>query len=50
MHSQLLQWINPRFGLQEVLTNWKDISDGLAEAKRNREMQLSEWLGGSQTS
>lgn len=44
MHSQLLQWIDPRFGVQEVLANWSEISKGLSEAKRERGLQVSKWL------
>ena len=44
MHSQVVQWINPRFGMEEVLTNWNDISDGLSEAKRKRRLQIPKWF------
>jgi hypothetical protein len=46
MHNQVIQWINPRFGVEEVLTNWTEISDGLAEANRRRKFQITRWIQG----
>jgi hypothetical protein len=40
MHHQVRQWIDPRFDLQYVLNRWPEISNGLAEATRQRELQL----------
>ena len=40
MHHQVRQWIDPRFDLEHVLNRWPAISNGLAEATRQRKLQL----------
>jgi hypothetical protein len=36
---QVLRAIMPAFSLQEMLANWKEISDDLAESTRKRKSQ-----------
>jgi len=40
MHHQVRQWIDPRFDVQYVLARWPQIVNGLAEATRQRKLQL----------
>ena len=40
MHHQVLQWLDPRFGLEQVLDNWHGIAAGLAERSRLRRPQV----------
>ena len=40
MHHQIRQWIDPRLDLPQVLDRWAQIANGLAEATRQRPLQL----------
>jgi hypothetical protein len=40
MHHQVLQWIDPRFSVEQVFENWPAISESLAEAPRKRIPQV----------
>ena len=50
MHHQVLQCLDPRFGLEQVLANWPVIAEGLAERFRKRRPQLERFFEACQTS
>ena len=50
MHHQVLQWLDPRFGLEQVLENWPVIAAGLAERSRSRQPQVPQFFKARKTS
>ena len=42
--NQVCKAIEPEFALEDMLTQWNEISEGLAESPRKRKAQLSKFF------
>jgi hypothetical protein len=45
MHHQVRRWTDPHLNLSQVIQDWPEIRDGLAESKRQRVTQVVRAFG-----